>query len=928
MSWRRFLHRREWGAERAREIDSYVEMETQENLARGMSAEEARYAALRKFGNRRRVREEIYAMNSLGFLETLWQDVRYGVRMLAKTPGFALVAVLTLALGIGANTAIFSFLDAALLQSLPVKDASHLVVLQWSAHKRPKRNSSSSYGDCPEKWGGENPTGCSLSLPFLHDVRTETNVFSGMAAFASAGQLNLSGHGNAALERGQYVSGDFFQTLGVRAALGRTITPSDDLATASPAVVLGYGYWKREFGAQASAVGKTIQLNGVPFTIVGVVQPEFYGVSPGSDFELWVPLAIRPRMDARHWEANKLDSESSWWIVMVGHLKPEVKLAQAQAAVSLLFRNDMLRGAKPLLTAEDDPRIQLIPIQAGLTGERGQLAAALFAIMAGVGIILLIACANVAGLLLARSTTRHKEMAVRLALGAGRLRLIRQLLTESVLLSLIGGTLGVLLAYWGIRALVAFIAGVTDEPIPFQPGIDLAVLGFTFGVSILTGILFGLAPALRATRQDLTPALKLSSGDAWGGTHVRRSFFGLGNVLVVTQVALSVVVLAGAGLLVRTLRNLRSVDPGFDTSNVLLFGMQPTLAGYKGAQIDGLYRDLYARISALPGVVSVSYSDSPLLSGSQSSMTTQYVRPGASEKSDIEFDLLPVSAKFFETLRIPFLAGRDLILEDFVIQEAYEASPHTATTPTPVVVNEIFAKRYYPSVNPLGQIFGVNDGKKEGEDKDAGFQIVGVVGDAKYSNLRRELAATAYIPLAASDAHFEVRTAMPPESLIPAVRSVVNQRDANLPLFDIRTERQQIDQQLVAERIVVRISSSVGVLALLLACVGLYGLLAYEVARRTREIGIRIALGAQGRDVLRLVVGQGIALAFVGTLLGIAAALGVTRLMASVLYGVRPGDPVTFVAVAALLMIIAFAACWIPARRAMHVDPIVALRYE
>jgi predicted permease len=540
--------------------------------------------------------------------------------------------------------------------------------------------------------------------------------------------------------------------------------------------------------------------------------------------------------------------------------------------------------------------------------------------MFAVGIILLIACSNVAGLMLARAAARQKEMALRLALGAGRTRIVRQLLTESVMLAGIGGILGIAFASWGAHAILSFVSSNQPRPLTFAAGLDMRVLGFTVAVSLFTGILFGLAPAFRGTRVDMTPALKegfsVSSKLARSG----RRRFTIGNALVVTQVALAIVVLVGAGLLVRTLQNLRSIDVGFDSHNLVLFGINPSLAGYKDAQIDGFYRDLQGRLTETPGVKAASYSMVPLLQGSL--MVTMFHWPGTPQDRQSESDVLQVGPNFFSTMHIPFVAGRGFSASDYEI-----AASRQPTVPTPVIVDQAFASKYLGKENPMGKRFGESAGSED-EPASPGYEIVGVVRDTKYSDLRREIQPMMYSPQSGMGAAFEVRTAGDPQALVPLIRKTVAQINPNLPLRDVTTESQQIDRLLFQERLVARLSGFFGLLALMLACIGLYGLLAYEVARRTREIGIRTALGAQRRDVLRLVVKQGLSLALVGAVAGIGVTLGVTRYLKAMLYDVRADDPVTIIAVGVLLVLIALAACLIPARRATNVDPMVALRYE
>ncbi len=886
---------------------------------------------------------------------TLIQDFRYGVRMLRKSPGFAAVAILTLAMGIGANTAIFSLIDGILMRGLPVQDAQHLVVLRWSSHKAPDIHDQSGYGDCGrgEFSGTGESSGCSLSMPFFHDVASQVSAFSGVAAFANAGQLDLSGNGTASVLGGQAVSGGFFPLLGVRAAAGRLIAPSDDSVSAQPVVVLNYSYWKRQFGGSPSTIGKTVRLNNVPFTIVGVADPRFDSLSPGRVYDVWVPLSVLPQINPHPWVKARATDNYSWWVVVIGRLKPGVGRMQAQAAVTTVFRNDMLHVAKPLSKPEDDPKIDALPAQSGLTGSTTGISGELYVLMMAVGIVLLIACANVAGLLLSRATARQKEIAVRLALGAGRRRIAQQLLTESVLLSLLGGALGILFAIWGTRAIVTLFTSGSDEPFGFNPGIDGNVLLFTFAAAVLTGIIFGFAPAFRGTRVDLTPALKAGTRSSGAEGRAGIRWFNLGNGLVIAQVALAVVVLVGAGLLVRTLQNLRNVDPGFDTRNLLTFELDPTLIGYKTPQIDAFYRDLQQRVGAIPGVESVSYSNSTLLSGSL--WETGFHLEGTPKDQDSNAAYLPIGAGFFSMMHMRLLTGRNFNSADFAqaeaageremaradAEKAKEAGlpapsgsagvPESAANeaPVPVIVNKTFVQKYFPKVNPLGVHFGAHEADAaKGDWASPGWEILGVVSDAKYQDLRSPIDPTMYVPSSGGNSSFEVRTSMNPTAVAASIRSVVSQMDGNLPVFNVHTQAELIDQLLSQERMIAKLSGFFGILALLLACIGLYGLLSYEVSRRTREIGIRVALGAQRRSVLKLIVGHGILLAIAGAMVGIGVTMVVTRYLKSMLYDIHANDPATIAAVAILLTLVAVAACYIPARRAIRVDPMVALRYE
>lgn len=858
----------------------------------------------------------------------LLQDLRYALRQLRKSPGFAAVAVLTLALGIGANTAIFSLIEALLLRALPVRDPQELVLLKWNAHKSPKYHSSFGSGDCEVRDTGDNPTGCSFSHPFFNEVLAQTGVFSGVTASGNNMELALTGNGLASVARGLIVSGNYFDTLGVRPAVGRMITASDERSSAPPVAVLSYSYWQRAFAGSLSVVGRTVNWNGFPTTIVGVAERRFAGLTPGSAPDAWLPLSLKPQLSSR-WDPKEDDSGSAW-LLIIGRLRPDVPRQHAEAVVSLLFRNTLLHGAQPLSNEQDEPAVSLAPAQTGLVGVRRTYSTSLFILMVAVGIVLLIASANVAALLLARAMARQKEIVVRLALGAGRARIVRQLLTESILLSILGGAFGILFAVLGVDAIVAFIASGSGQPLGFAPSLDSRVLLFTASIALVTGITFGLAPAIRGTRVELNPALK---GGPSSVDRARNHWISMGNAMVVGQIALTMVVLVGAGLVVRTLQNLRDVDPGFDTSNILNFRLDPELIGYKGVQVDMLYHAVQSRLGGIPGVLSVSYSSVPLLVGWQQRTTFHLL--GTPEGAGADSDFLRVGPDFLSTTKIPLLNGRDFSSADFAAASA-TASPATTSSssasvppqpsnPQPAIVNQAFVRRYLGTVDPLGRRFG----HLGAELRDPGYVVVGVVRDAKYTDLRGETLPITYVPAVNGGSMvFELRAAKDPASIIPAVRSLVRQVDGNLPISNLVTESESIDQLLFQERLIARFSSFFGVLALALASVGLYGLLSYEVTRRTREIGIRMALGAGRCKMLRIVVEQGLALAVTGSVLGIATSFGMTRYLGSILYDVHPGDPVTLVAVTAILLFVAFVACFIPARRATNVDPMVALRYE
>ncbi len=927
----------------AREVASYLALLGDEFERRGMSPADARIAAKRAYGGVEQAKQAHRDERTLLWIEQTMQDLRYAVRILAKSPGFAAVAILTLALGIGANTAIFSVIDAVMLRSLPAEDPQRLVILAWSAHHEAKLPEHSDYGDCADNG---HTSDCSLSVPFYEALRSQTKTFSGVTAFAGPLNVGFSGNGPASIARGEYVSGDYFSTVGAKTMLGRPLSPADDAPIASPAIVLDYGFWQRAFGADLSAVGRTVRLNNMDVVIIGVAEPGFTGLTPGKSQDFFMPLSLAKRVRGEWWKkGDRLTDPASWWVVVAGRLKSGVSIEQAQVEANRLFQSEVLAASKLIFSEGDAPALRLLPAREALNGESSQIATMLELIMTAVGFVLLIACANVAGLILARSANRQKELAVRQTLGAGRARIARQLLTESLVLATSGGALGILVAVWGVRALTKLITSGLDQPFPFVMAPDWRVLVFTSGVTLATGILCGLAPSFRTARADLTPSLRENassiSGASQGGRRARP-----GDALVVAQVALSVVVLAGAGLLVRTLHKLQTLDPGFDAQNILLFGINPGLAGYKDRQTVQLYRTLQERFDALPGVVSTSYSENALLSGMWSAKSVHL--DGAARKSDANTATLWVGLNFFPTMRIPVLAGRAFTPADFASAEATNAvvtaaeeaaasgdgvkSAQTGTglqpASVPVLVNQAFVRKYFPNQNPVGSHMGDAQGDEPATGPQPGYLIVGIAADTKYSRLRRDIMPTMFLPLVGHSAHFELRSVGDPTALVNQVRAIVAQADNNLPLFDVRTQTQQIEQMLYQERLMARLSSFFAILALILACMGLYGLLSYEVARRTRELGVRMALGAQKHELMRLVVRRGLSLAFAGAIVGIGASMAITRLMASLLYNVRPDDPATFARVSILLVLVAFAACSIPARRAMRIDPIVALREE
>jgi predicted permease len=911
------------------ELRFHLEKLIEEKGGKGMPAEEARYAALRELGGVDQIKEECRDMRRVNFIENLLQDLRYGLRMLAKAPGFTAVVILSLALGIGANTAIFSLIDAVMLKMLPVRQPEQLVLLNWVSKGYSyaiRGYDGSSYTD---KMG--RTTGTSFSYPIYQAIRARNDTFSDVLGFADADQpLNVYAAGMSGLAKGEYVSGNYFSTLGVGVTLGRTITPSDDKANAAPVAVISYAYWTSRFGRDPSVVGNAIRVNGVPFTLVGVTAPEFFGLLSGRPTDAWIPLSTHSEVDPG-WSTwlpkgeSVFSARTEWWVLMMGRLKPGVTAQQACASLDVIVRQEAA-GIEPLPAAQrrpdtslQPPTTELQPASGGLDDLRREFSQPLFVLMGLVGLVLLIACANVANLLLARAEGRQKEIAVRLALGAGRRRLIRQLLTESLLLALAGGVFGVILAYWASGLLLKFMSSGGDA-IQLSVSPDLRVLSFTALVSLVTGILFGLAPALRGTRLDLTPALKEGAGRVVGSTRpAGRMRFGLGKALVVSQGAMSLLLLVGAGLFVRTLRNLEKEDIGFDRGNLLLFTIDGSRVGYHGARLASLYQEMQRSLEAVPGVRSATLSRHALINdgrGGDNVFIQGYVPKPSESKGIADCYDHYVGSRFFETFRIPLLLGRTIGDGDI------EGAPRVG------VVNSAFVRRYLGGANPIGRRFGFNDPAKS-----ADMEIVGVVGDARYGEMREEPPPTVYVPYAQhldmlEFMTFEVRTAGDPRNSVGAVRQVVQNLDRNVPIRDVMTQTEQIDQATFQERLFARLSTFFGLLALVLACVGLYGMMSYAVACRTNEIGIRMALGAQETRILRVVLREAMTLTVLGIAIGVPAALVASRLVASMLYGLKPTDPLTIVSAAAVMAAVALLAAYVPARRASRVDPIVALRYE
>ena len=864
-------------------------------------------------------------------MQTIWQDLRYGARMLLKQKGLTAIAVLSLALGIGANTALFSVVDAMLLKKLPVKEPDRLALF---GARSPRDFSPGSYTGNSSR---DPVTGERVMTSFPYQsfarFREQPGVLSDVFAFGGV-SLNVSADGQADVASGQAVSGNYYAGLGAPAMIGRTITDEDDKASASPVAVLSFRYWQKRFSGDPGVIGKQINLNNVAFTVIGVTPPGFDGTGQaGSTQDVTIPIAWEPQMYVDR-ERSNMNGAGVWWLRIMGRLKPGATVEQARAQLEGVFNQSVVehrtarqtqsqaQGGNPIkaLEPKDFPRLTMVSGSQGEMNTRQYYAPSLYMLLGVVGLVLLIACANVANLLLARAAARRKEIGVRLALGASRRRLVRQLLTESVMLAGLGGALGVLFALWIKDGLLA----VSDwGPKALEPRLDWRVLGFTLALSMLTGIVFGIVPAWRATKVDLAPSLK---DNARGSSAASRSLLSRG--LVVTQVALSLLLLIGAGLFLRTLLNLQRVETGFDTRNLLLFGVQPGLIGYKDEKLTQLYQQMAERIEAVPGAQAVTFSRMTLLSQGSSSRGV-FLRAALSAPPDSEGRIKTsgegyvhhVRENFLEAMGIPLLGGRSLKPQD------------DAKAPKVVVVNQTFANKYFPDENPIGKRFTF-DTKNPDE-----IEIVGLARDAKYARQRDEIPPTVYIPWrqdlrAMAGVTFEVRTTGDPNAAVAPVRQAVREVDGNLPLNNVKTQVEQAEETLRMERLFAKLLSLFGLLAQQLASIGLYGVMAYSVSQRTNEIGIRMALGANQRDVLKMVLRQGMALTIIGVVLGLAGAYVLMKYLESkmnlnnMLFGVKVSDPLTYGVIAVFLTLVALLACFIPARRATKVDPMVALRCE
>jgi putative ABC transport system permease protein len=835
-------------------------------------------------------------------------DLRFALRQLLKNPGFTIVAVLTLALGIGANTAIFTVINTVLLRSLPVTNPHELVQVAVGV--------------------GSGQPNYTFSHPSYERLRDNGKSLSGLFAAGGVGlkdRLIVPTGGAAETEfvRAQAVSGNFFSVLGTPALLGRTITAEDNRTGDPQAVaVISHHFWQRRFAGDPSVVGRAVTFNDMPFIIVGVMPPQFFGFQPGENPELWWPLQVVPQVD-RNSRLERLNSEGQRWLRLMGRLPPGVGRQQAEAelaAVYQRYRDEYLATREVNWpTAERErflaQKLELLPGHAGWTGLRGQFRGPLLILMGVVAVVLLIACANVASLLLARAAARQREFSIRNSLGAGRLRLMRQLLTESLLLAALGGLLGILCAQGGTR-LLQVVMELQSDPVSLSIAPDIRVLLFTTAVALGTGLLFGLAPAWHGSRPDLAGALKGSTGGVMGGAGRQRLLQGL----VVGQVALSLALLVGAGLFVRTLQQLKGLDAGFNRGNVVLFNLD-FAERPEPARWTAFYQDLLKRLEALPGVRSASLFTQGYLS--DNSWTDRVSADGyvAAPGENLDCVGTRVGPEFFATMGTLLLSGREFGPQDE--RPLDSVNPGSRGT---AVISQALARRYFGHANPLGRHIFI---EHRPEQK---FEIVGLVPDAKYLSLREEPLPAFYLPFFQEPrgpfANFALRTRGDPRATMAGLAGVVREVDHTVRVRDVRTMDDMVNRAVRQERLLAQLGGFFSVFALALACLGLYGVLSFAVVQRTREIGLRVALGAQKSDVLSLVIGKGLRLALAGAAIGLVGGLTLTRLVSSLLFGVTATDPATFVAVSILLVIVAFLASYIPARRATKVDPMVALRYE
>ena len=890
------------------EMELHLAEKAAELEADGMTPECARAEARRRFGNAGLKHEESREIWIKRFWSELGQDVRYGCRNMIANKVFSALAVLSLALGIGANTTIYSFMESVLLRSLPVADPESLVVLNW--HSRPPFDANKQWvhvmhGLQGMAWPGDKGTMVGGMFPYaaFETLRQDNSVFSALFGYFNGQSRNLAIRGQATSARTEYVTGGYFRGLEVSPAAGRLIDSADDRPGAAPVAVISFVTCQNRFGEAPNAIGQPILVDNVPFTVIGVTPPEFFGVDPAAAPDLYLPLHTNLLVDGAR-AAHMYGDGNFYWIEMMGRLGPGVSIAQAQEALAPRFHRWVATTATTAGERAKLPALILNPGAAGLGSLRRKYSKPLYLLLTMVGLILAIACVNIANLLLARAAARRREMAVRLSLGAGRFRVVRQLLTESVLLASLGGALGVLFAIWGVRWLTILLSN-GRENFTLHAELNWNVLGVTAVVSVVCGLLFGLAPAIQSTRPDVMPALKNGRG---GGPRRRVQ-----HALVVTQIAISFLILVAAGLFVRTLNNLHSVQLGYARENILLFSLNARQAGHRAPEIATFYTDLRRRFESIPGVRSATLSQSSIINaGFTGSAIKGSMKIGAVTIEDAR--ALAAGPRFLTTMQIPILAGREI-----------DGRDQPGSTPV-AVISERLARTYFENENPVGRRITLPD---EGRD----LEIVGGSGNLRYGGLTNEEASTMTVFVAASQfspdrVTYALRTMGDPLRYVQSVYETVRDADSRIPVTNVVTQAAEIDRTISQEIMFAKLCTGFAVLALLMACVGLYGTMSYNVARQAGEIGIRMALGAPRGAVVWMVLRHVLILAAVGLAISVPAALIGSRLVKSFLFETQPNDPGTLVLAGVVLVSAAILAGYAPARRASRIDPLAALRQE
>ena len=826
-------------------------------------------------------------------MSAFWKDIQYSIRTLIRTPGFTIITLLTLALGIGANTAIFSVINAVLLRSLPVPNPHELRTINWMG-RNPELSHYTGSGM------GETSTGMryagSFPYPAYQDFKHQNKDSADVFAYFQLYSTTLMAHSESSTADGMMVSGNFFSGYGAKTLIGRTITEEDDRPGATPVAVITYRWWEQHFNLDSNVLGETITVNKNPFTIIGVLPKEYVGPIPGDPNEIYVPLSEQPHLAP----SFPLESSKHWWIEMMARLKPGTDESQLKSSLETSFRQVLSES----ITKMEQPQIRLEDGSRGPLLVRQRMSQPMLALLAIVGLVLLIACANLTSLLLVRGVSRQHEIAIRSAIGAGRWRIIRQSLIESIVISLFGAAIGLVFAEWGKSLLSAFFTGFLDN-LNIDTRTDFNVLLFTLGLSMVTALLSGIYPALRASRINPVEGLK-------DRTSIRSPRLKVGKILVTVQTGLTLLLIMVAGLMIQSFINLSQVNPGFNPENMLIFRLSANQAGYTDKQSQDFFTNVRKSISAIPGVNVVALSDIALIGGGISATSVKLPGKTANPEARFQTNLLHISDSFFSTMGIRLLQGRDFDLND------------TPESPKTVIVNETFVKTFLLDLQPLGQI--INDDSND-------FRIIGVCKDAKYHTLRDDVPPTMYLAFQQKTRktgimNFEVRSVLPPLSLLPSIRKSIAAIDPTIPLTNIKTQQQYIEISIIQERLAASLCGFFALLALLLSCIGLYGLMAYTVKRRTGEIGIRMALGARPRDVAMPIIREAFILSSSGVLIAMPVFLAVARFGRSVLFGIQPYDPLTMLGGSMLLVIVVTLAAWLPARRAARVDPMTALRCE